>query len=171
MVKREAKIVSWKYYNNKYELESQNCHFFVIEETGDILSLYLTWGDEKYELSKEDMDLISLPMEYVPQYLGMFVQAFSSESNPRPLVIGDEEYVVMYNYNEREGRITGLHVSQFNENKPEAVQVIDLEWNTVEIPWDVTKRVMPESLAWLIANLKDVYNEWQEVHPDKPRIA
>lgn len=170
MVKREAKIVSWKYYNNKYELESQNCHFFVIEETDDILSLYLTWGDEKYELSKEDMDLISLPMEYVPTYVKMIIQSFSTDHYSEDLRIGDSVYSISAVLNERDGILRCLTFSQEWDNNDDIV-LIDLQWNTVEIPWDVTKRVMPESLAWLIANLKDAYNEWQEAHPDKPKIA
>ena len=169
MGKREAKIVNWVYYHNN-ELESRNCHSFIIEERNDILALYLTWGDERIQILQDEMDLISFPMEYVPQYVGMLIQAFGSENNPNGFMIGDEEYNVLQNIDERDGRITGLHVSQFNEKIPENVQVIDLEWNTVTIPWDVTKRVMPESLAWLIANLKEVYNEWQESHPDKTRI-
>jgi hypothetical protein len=44
---------------------------------------------------------------------------------------------------------------------------MELEWNIIKIPRaPVSARVMPESLAWLVKNLKAIYNDWQEDHPE-----
>jgi hypothetical protein len=165
MLKKEKLILAEKFNEGKYR---KIFHHIILEEKNDSLELRLEGENENRPCPYEEMDKITMPMMLVPEYQAMILKGFYDPSPAPHEKIETEKYLYKYSsfYDERADAIKKINLVQKPINM-QGVIIIELEWNTIKIPrTPVSARVMPESLAWLVKNLKAIYNDWQKDHPE-----
>jgi hypothetical protein len=171
MLKKEKLLLAKKFNQGKYRTKY---HRFILEEKDDILELRFAVEEYKtrFNCPYDEMDKITMPMTLVPEYQAMILKGFYDPDGAAYETIETEKYLYKYSslYDERADAIKKINLVQRLIDTHDVV-IIELEWNIIDIPRaPLSARVMPESLAWLVKNLKSIYNEWQKDHPECEKI-
>jgi hypothetical protein len=167
MLKKEKLIVS-----HKYDDGVKFFHHIILEEKKDELEFRLQGESKEQVCPYEEMDKITMPMTLVPEYQAMILKGFydPERSSSQEIEYRDCEYSFSSFYDERADAISKIELCQDWPDGDKIVRM-ELEWNIIKIPRaPVSAKVMPESLAWLVKNLKAIYNDWQKDHPECERM-
>jgi hypothetical protein len=164
MLKKEKLIVS-----HKYDDGVKFFHHIILEENKDELEFRLQGESKEQVCPYEEMDKITMPMTLVPEYQAMILKGFYDPErvSSKEIFYENCKYCFDSFYDERADVISKIELCQDCRPTSDNLTVIELEWNVIKIPRaPVSARVMPESLAWLVKNLKAIYNDWQKDHPE-----
>lgn len=167
MERIENRIICETYEDGKYSY-----HRFILEEiNGDFIIRFKNEFDT-FKFPENKMRTISFPVDYIPQFSGMISKVFFADVHSGSHIKMETENNILFasiTDDDRYLTITKLSFGAYTKDD-ELVDLIDLEWPDKKIPWEVSKRVMPESLVWLLKNLKDFYNIWQKDHSEHPKM-
>lgn len=148
-------------------------HHFILQEEDNLFFLLFSDEFQSNICLAQEMINVSFQMDKIPDFISLLTKQFYCDSmdNIRSEIRLEDKYLfASIHIDERTFVITRIRYGTSTLDKEE-FSFVDLEWPGIQFPWDVSQRIMPESLVWLLDNLKRIYNEWQEAHPDKPRIA
>ncbi|MBN2737237.1 MAG: hypothetical protein JXR70_09675 [Spirochaetales bacterium] len=149
-------------------------HRFIIDNSDDNLVLKFDEDHNDVSFPEEQMDNIVLPMQYIPDFIGLITKAFFCNDYNEGYYekfIDDIRLFSSVYIDERGFIITELRFGVEYAESDEG-DFASLQWPNLMFPLkDLSKRIMPPSLAWLLDTLKNYYNEWQKNHPEHPPMS
>jgi len=147
-------------------------HFILQEEKNNLILRYMD-EDETEERTVEDMTKITFPMQHIPKFAELITKVFYCNKLEGTYLEEKFDDIAIFAYisiDERIGDITEVSFG-YKTGKDSDRASANLKWPGKKFPLlEASTRIMPESLAWLLDNLKKFYNEWQKDHTEHQQM-